>query len=194
MALLQAKKDVESNLLVVTEDGAIYSWVLAYRDSLTQFHHFISPLNSINPQPMTKKGIAPKPIPQLERYDTLCEQLVRNTKQFHHIKNVGNIRLRMTHSIYHNAEVYVVYEIKNASSVPYQIDRLQLLRVLKKSRRKASHQETPIQPLHSFRMPKMVGQGNTIRFVVVYPKFTLGEHHTLKISLQEQNGSRNLIF
>lgn len=107
------------------------------------------------------------------------------------MRTQGNIRLKMTNSIYHNKEVYVVYEIKNGSAIDYQIDRLQLLKVLGDPKRRSSYQETFNGPLHTFRMPKIVAQGNTMRFVVVYPKFTLGDDYALKVILQERNGGRS---
>jgi len=191
LGLLQAKKGVESNLLVVTQNGNIYSLVLAYRDSLVDFHRFVDCSKSLDtPSKLSTDKVEEIPKVNLD-YDKLCKQLLRNTDQFHQIKTTGDIRLKMTNSIYHNKEVYVVYEIKNGSAIDYQIDQLQLLKVLGNPKRRSSHQETSIEPLHAFRMPKIVAQGNTMRFVVVYPKFTLGDDYTLKVILQERDGSRN---
>lgn len=194
LGLLQAYEGVESNLLVITQNGSIYSLVLAYRDSLSSFHNYIdSSQKFVKNDTPEKDSLSIKPT-TVHGYDKLCKQLLRNTTQFHQIKTTGNIRLKLTKSIYHNDEVYVVYEIRNTSPIDYQINRLQLLKVLGNSKRKASYQEIPVKPLHSYRMPKIVAQGNTMRFVVVYPKFTLGANQSLKTLLQEKDGSRNFTF
>ena len=194
LGLLQAQKGIESNLLVLTQNGGIYSLVLAYRDSLADFHHFIDAKNKlVRNSAVVEKNIEKQPL-SVNKYDKLCKQLLRNTTQFNQLKTTGNIRLKMTNSIYHNNEVYVVYEIKNASAIDYRIGQLQLLKVLGNTKRKASYQEIPVKPIHSFRMPKIVAQGNTMRFVIVYPKFTLGANQSLKTLLQEKDGSRNFTF
>jgi len=194
LGLLQAQKGIESNLLVLTQNGGIYSLVLAYRDSLSSFHNYIDSSHKFvkNTTP-EKDSLSIKPT-TVNGYEKLCKQLLRNTTQFNQLKTTGNIRLKMTNSIYHNNEVYVVYEIKNASAIDYRIGQLQLLKVLGNTKRKASYQEIPVKPIHSFRMPKIVAQGNTMRFVIVYPKFTLGANQSLKTLLQEKDGSRNFTF
>src|SRR5690606_19915714 len=41
--LLQAQRGEESNLLVVTDGGAVYSYILKYADTLSKLNYFISP-------------------------------------------------------------------------------------------------------------------------------------------------------
>jgi len=193
LGLLQAQKGVESNLLVMTKDGGIYSFVISYRDSLAVFNHFIDPTKSLRRKPINT-DVKSKTQPKTNSYNKLCKQLLGRTNQFHQIYTKGGIRLKMTESIYHNKEVYIVYELKNSSAIDYEIDQMELYKVIGTNKRRASYQEISIAPLHSFQMPKIVSQGNTIRFVVVYPKFTLGNHNSLKMSLKEKNGSRNISF
>src|SRR5690554_5135619 len=45
--LLQATPGEESNLLVVTKDGDVYSYLLRYADSLNQLSYFVSETASI---------------------------------------------------------------------------------------------------------------------------------------------------
>ncbi len=193
LGLLQAQEGPDSNLLVMTKDGHMYSFVLTYQDSLTQFHHFIdTSKNLINGIPKIKKQVKNNIVPN--DYDKLCKQLLGQTKQFHQIQSKDGIRLKLTKSIYHNKEVYIVYELKNSSVIDYEINQLQLLKVLGTKKRKASYQELLIDPIHTFLMPKIITQGNTMRFILVYPKFTLGNNHNMKLVLTEKNGSRNFSF
>src|SRR5699024_6936594 len=57
--LLQATPEKQSNLLVVTDDGAVYSFILEYSDSLPKLNYFISKERSIGtelPMAETKRS------------------------------------------------------------------------------------------------------------------------------------------
>lgn len=94
--------------------------------------------------------------------------------------------------VYHDDHVYMVYELRNRSTVPYALGQFQLSKVLGTPKRKASYQELPITPLFEFQMPNQIGSGTSVRFVVVYPKFTLNSEERLQVKVLEAKGSRNL--
>ncbi|MFD2586075.1 DUF4138 domain-containing protein [Croceitalea marina] len=198
LGLLQAQKGRESNLLVRTLDGNLYGFILAYRDTLSELHHFISTDQQIK-KPLQKDGtgtlekdtirIPPDPKPD---YAQNCQKLLERQGSFHHIKRQKGLRIRMAESLYHGDKVYVVYELKNRSAIPYELGQLQLLKVLGTQKRKASYQELPISPLYFHQMPKVIGSGAKLRFVVVYPKFTLNAEERLQLKVLETHGSRNL--
>ncbi len=94
--------------------------------------------------------------------------------------------------VYHDDHVYMVYELKNRSTVPYALGQFQLSKVLGIPKRKASYQELPITPLFEFKIPKKIGPDTSVRFVVVYPKFTLNSEEQLQVKVLEAKGSRNL--
>lgn len=88
----------------------------------------------------------------------------------------------------------MVYELKNRSDIPYSIGQFQLSKVLGTPKHKASYQELPITPLFEFKMPEQIGPSSSVRFVVVYPKFTLNTEQRLQVKVLEAQGSRNLIL
>ena len=94
--------------------------------------------------------------------------------------------------VYHDDHVVMVYELKNRSTIPYELGQFQLSKVLGTPKRKASYQELPITPLFEFQMPKKITPSSSIRFVVVYPKFTLNDEERLNVKVLEAQGSRNL--
>lgn len=94
--------------------------------------------------------------------------------------------------VYHDDHVFMVYELKNRSTVPYALGQFQLSKVLGILKRKASYQELPITPLFEFQMPKKISPGSSARFVVVYPKFTLNSEECLQVKVLEAQGNRNL--
>ncbi len=203
--LLQAKSGSESNLLTVTSDGKVYSYILRYANKLEKLNYFISDLESIGNE---KTGSSH--IDQLKMgattfdsatkntgasdYPKLCAQLLRNTGTFDQIKYNNGVSVRMTKSIYHANEVYVVFEISNDSQIDFDINTLNLYKVNGIKKRKASYQELTLSPIFRFNMPKIVRKGAIAQFVYVYSKFTLGNHEKLLVKLDELNGNRNVVF
>ena len=193
LGLLQARKGSNSNLLVLTKDGSIYSFVVVHKEELATFTTFVKSTSTLTPTTIKKQPLDSTDVGKKANkdYKKLCRQLLGRTTKFQQIYFQKGIRLRVTESVYYGNEVYIVYEIKNTSAIDYEVERLRLLKVLGTKTKKSSHQELPIQPLYRFQFPKKVFQGNSLRFVVVYPKFTLGDQERLKVLLQEKNGSRN---
>ncbi|MCM4168415.1 hypothetical protein KCTC52924_01988 [Arenibacter antarcticus] len=203
--LLQAMPGKESNLLVVTSDGEVYSYLLRYSEKLNRLNYFIPASKSIGNErsglikfPMQKTSFADSdtftnPSKTLD-YPKLCSQLLRNPRPFHQIKKKKGISIRMTKSIYYSTDVYIIFEISNSSGIDYEINSLILFKVNGNKRRKASYQELPLSPIVQFNMPQVVPKGQAVEFVFVYPKFTLGAHEKLLVKLDELNGARDVVL
>lgn len=194
LGLLQATEGPESNLLVVTQDGGIYSFVVAFRDSLKSFTRFIPETTRLHPEPTEMPVKADSTIRNPEALLNICRQMLQQKLPYTQIQKQRGIHLKMTDSFYHNSAVYIVYELENNSGIDYQIEELTLLKVLGNPARKSSYQQRPIRPIWAYQRPEIVPQGTTERFVLVYPKFTLGQHESLKVILREKMGSRNFSF
>lgn len=201
LGLLQAEKDQESNLLVRTTAGNLYTFILAYREDLPQLHYFIAPeqrlknplqhhSNSASAQDSIQKTASAKE----EHFMHLCTQLLHKKSSTHRSKRKKVIRVKLTQRVYQDNHVYMVYELKNRSDIPYELGKFQLLKVLGTPKRKASYQELPITPLFEFQKPKQIGPSSSVRFVVVYPKFTLNTEEQLLVKVLEAQGSRNITF
>lgn len=200
LGLLQAEKAQESNLLVRTTTGNLYSFILAYREQLPQLHYFIAPdqrlknpFQHLSNSPATHDSIQKSPIPQKKKYTLFCMQLLRKKSSIHHSKHQKGIRAELIDQVYDDDHIYMVYELKNRSTIPYTLGQFQLSKVLGTPKRKASYQELPITPLFEFKIPKQIGPSSSVRFVVVYPKFTLNVEERLQVKVLEAQGSRNLI-
>lgn len=194
LGLLQATEGPESNLLVVTEDGGIYSFVVAYRDSLPAFTQFVAEAKRLQAEPIETLPVTDSITRNTEVMQRICDQMIHHSLPFKQIQHQRGIRLKMTDSFYHNSEVYITYELENGSRINYEIEELTLLKTLGNTTRKSSYQQRPIIPVWEYDRPSMVPQGTTHRFVLVYPKFTLGQHESLKVILKEKMGSRNFSF
>ena len=201
--LLQATPGEESNLLVVTQDGSVYSYLLRYSQKLEKLNYFIDISDRIGHErtgpsmvPQVKLSLADSdtvPINDKDLdYPKLCAQLLRNPRPFDQIKYRDGITVRMAKSIYYLNEVYVVFEIENASQIDFEINSLDLYKVNGNNRRKASYQELLLSPIYQYDMPQMVPKGQTLQFICVYPKYTLGNGEKLMVKLEELKGARDL--
>tara|TARA_R110002051_G_scaffold7262_2_gene33578 strand:- start:132 stop:953 length:822 start_codon:yes stop_codon:yes gene_type:complete len=203
--LLQATPGEESNLLVVTQDGEIYSYLLRYSQKLEKLNYFIADSERIGNE-RTGPSILPQgnmplvdsdtmPISdEVEDYPKLCSQLLRNPRPFNQIKYKDGVTIRMAKSIYYLNEVYVVFEIENDSQIDFEINTLNLYKVNGNNKRKSSYQELILAPNYQFKIPQVVLKGQQVQFVCVYPKFTLGAREKLLVKLEELNGNRYIVL
>ena len=193
LGLLQAAPGPVSNLLVRTAGDGIYSFVLAYRDTLPHFTHFVDSTRRVGPpgpgkQPLEVSKVIPEKVAQI------CEQMLGKELSLHPLKKTHGIGLQVADPFYHGDYVYIRYALENDSPINYEIDAFTLYRVLGNTARKASLQILPIAPAYAFNQPGMVPQGVTAHFVGIYPKFTLGKHESLRVTLREKRGSRNCAY
>lgn len=201
--LLQSTTGEESNLLVITSRGKVYSYILRHSQKLEKLHYFIDSTESIghehkrsNPNTVTStKTIKLTKTDSLgkDRYSKLCSQLLGNPRSFNQIKYRDGLTIRMAKSVYYANEVYVVFEIENDSKIDFEINTLNLYTVNGNKKRKSSYQELLLPPIYEYKIPAVVPKGQSVQFVRVYPKFTLGKSEKLMVKLEELNGGRNVV-
>lgn len=198
--LLQAKSGEESNVLVVTNDGAVYSYILKYAPDLTKLNYFINENESIgNEQPKIQTSIPIEdPKQQLtdkstyfERY---CNYLLKKTKGFVTAKRKKGLVLKLLQKVYHKSEVYLVMEIKNRSGIDFEIDYLNVYVTSGNRRKRSSYQRLPQNPIYRYYVPSIIKNNSSQRLLYVLPKFVLGDDEKLGIELKELSGNRLIII
>ncbi len=206
LGLLKATVKSMSNLLVITTDGRVYSYIIKYSDKLTKLNYFLSVLESIgneNREPkktlakveqqknistenIYKEGVANK-----KEYDFLQKSsiaLLKLPERKNKISRKKGISLAIKNKVYHGDYVYIQFEIKNSSEIDFDINYLKLYKVNGNKKRKASYQELIIKPVFMHNLPDKVRHGETARFVYVLPKFTLDKNEKVLVKLNEQQG------
>jgi len=198
--LLQAKPETESNLLAVTNDGKVYSYILKYREELPKLNYFIPEANSIgNEKPIIKK-ISPKKrminsqMDRLGYFQKVSSYLLKTSYLTIATKRKGGIKLQLQKMLYDDSEVYLVLEIKNSSGIDFEINYLNIYRTNGNEKRKASFQRLKQRVIYKHRMPSAIVNGQSKRFVYVLPKFVLGDNEKLMIELKELKGNRKVSF
>ena len=198
--LLQATPGTESNLLTVTKNGQVYSYILKYREKLSKLNYFINTKSSIgNEQP---KEIKQKPIVQLQNmykdrtayFQKFSEYLLKSKYEPIATKRKDGVKLQLQKMAYNASQVYLVLEIKNNSGIDFEIEYLNIYRTNRNNKRKASFQRLEQDVIHQHKMPSQVKTGERKRLVFVLLKHVLGDNERLEIELKELNGSRKVLL
>lgn len=198
--LLQAKPGKNSNLLTVTTDGKVYSYILKYSEKLPRLNYFVDGTSSIgNEKPKINPPLKEKTIPDLytERttyFQKFSDYQLKSRYLPISTKRKKGIKLQLQKMVYNATEVYLVMEITNRSGIDFEIDFLNVYRANGNKKKKASYQrlEQPVSYKH--KIPDLIKDGQSGRFVYVLPKFVLGDHEMLEIELKESKGSRAIIL
>ncbi|MEQ5790665.1 DUF4138 domain-containing protein [Muricauda sp. NFXS6] len=196
--LLQGVPGEDSNLLVITSEGSVYAFQLQYARKLSQYHHFISKNKSIgNARPLASRAV---PVPedldslkkQPDRYREFCDSLVSGKRKHLAVRRKKGLHLRLEDMVYYREAVYMVLQLRNRSTIDFEVGHLNIHRVSGSTKSRAAYQEVPLHVRYRYRQPTFVHHGETKRFVLVVPKFVLGYRERLQISLSEFHGRRQI--
>lgn len=204
--LLKAVPGTTSNLLVLTQEGRIYSYVLSYRKNLPTFNYFIDSEESIGHEKSTKENIT-----SVREIDTLQSRsdeenfrtrnsVLKRRSQYYLKSSKGEIKIRkkkglslaVVHMSYYEDEVYMVLSLKNESGISFEPEYLDVFISRGNKKRNASHQRLLQEPLYTHHFPATIYHLQKKRFVLVFPKFTLVKNEKIELELREKKGSRYL--
>ena len=198
--LLQAQPGEESNLLVVTDDGSVYSYILKYAKTLPKLNHFVPKSASIGTEMPVMEKLKPgkkeldSAARRLEYFKRFGDYLLKSKPKNLKTKRKKGLKLQLERIAYNGSETYLVMEIANQSGITFEIDFLNVYRVSGNKRRKASYQKLQMKPVYKHKLPEKIWNGQSLRFVYVLPKFVLGDKEKLQLELQELKGNRKLIL
>ncbi|MGB6150377.1 MAG: DUF4138 domain-containing protein [Pricia sp.] len=208
VGLLQGNPGSKSNLLVITENGDVFSYLLAYRKKLDTLIHFVPPKERIGTERPLAEAIDEVDFPKLsvayqrtgssnpavdyrmEYFEKFSDYQLENNKNKLKQNRKDGLIIRLKDLIYDRTEVYAVMEIKNRSGIDFETDYLKIFNVNGNNRRKASYQKLILEPLLAYKLPAIIKDGEKASFVMVLQKFTFGDSEKLLFELKDQNGSR----
>lgn len=191
----------ESNLAVITDDGAYYSFNVKYADEplklSVEMNDFIHDGETVN-RPNNAMQIYLKELGQESPLlvKLIMQSIYKNNDR--EIKHIGCKRFGIQYTlkgIYsHNDLLYFHTQLKNSSNVPYNVDYITFKVVDKKVAKRTAIQEQVIIPLRAYNYMEVVGGKMTERTVFTLPKFTIPDGKMLVVELNEQNGGRHQRF
>ena len=191
----------ETNMSVITEDGAYYSFNVKYarepRILNVEMTDFIHDGEAVN-RPNNSMNIYLK---ELGSESPVLVRLVmksiwkENKRRMKHIgsKSFG-IQFLLKGIYTHNGLLYFHTEIKNSSNVPFDVDFITWKIVDKKVAKRTAIQEQVIQPLRTQNFVLNVAGNSKERTVWTMDKFTIPDDKCLVVELAEKNGGRHQSF
>ncbi|MEN8185498.1 MAG: DUF4138 domain-containing protein [Bacteroidota bacterium] len=201
--LLQATPGLKSNLLTITNDGQVYSYILKYSKTLPKLNYFIKIEESIgNEIPKEKKVQAFQKHPNTikktivkakDQYAKNCASFLKNSRRnLNKSKQKYQIRLVIKDIAYHKNTLYYLVEIHNKSKIDYDVNYLRFFTENKSSLTKKSSQMLQIKPLYKHQFPERIRANSKSEFVIVLPKFSVGKEKNVFVELNEDGGERDL--
>ena len=191
----------ETNMSVITEDGAYYSFNVKYarepRILNVEMTDFIHDGEAVN-RPNNSMNIYLKELgsesPVLVRL--VMKSIWKENKR--RVKHIGSksfgIQFLLKGIYTHNGLLYFHTEIKNSSNVPFDVDFITWKIVDKKVAKRTAIQEQVIQPLRTQNFVLNVAGNSNERTVWTMDKFTLPDDKCLVVELAEKNGGRHQSF
>jgi hypothetical protein len=201
--LLQATPGKESNLLVISDSGTIFSYIVKYSEDLKKLNYFIAETNSIgNVFPVSEeikdpglKEDSDKSISVSNEihFRKFCSYLIEEKQRIGRIKKRKNdIILRVQNIVFDREHLFFVLEIQNRSTIDYEVSFLELsVQTRKKGKRKSMQKLVQEQSL-KYQMPGIIKEGQSARFIYVMPKFSIAADKEVVLDLNEKNGERDL--
>ena len=191
----------ETNMSVITEDGAYYSFNVKYarepRILNVEMADFIHDGDAVN-RPNNSMNIYLKELgsesPVLVRL--VMKSIWKENKR--RVKHIGSksfgIQFLLKGIYTHNGLLYFHTEIKNSSNVPFDVDYITWKIEDKKVAKRTAIQEQVIQPLRTQNFVLNVAGNSNERTVWTMDKFTLPDDKCLVVELAEKNGGRHQSF
>ena len=191
----------ESNLSVITEDGAYYSFNVKYADEpvklSVEMADFLHGGEAVN-RPNNALDIYLQELgcesPLLVKL--IIQSIYKNDRR--EIKHIGCKRFGVQYllkGIYvHNDLLYFHLQLKNSSNVPFNVDYLTFKITDKKVTKRTAIQEQVVWPVRAYNNVQVIGGKRTERMVFTLPKFTLADDKQLVVELHEQQGGRHQTF
>lgn len=191
----------ESNLAVITEDGAYYTFNVKYADEpvklsveMTDFLHDGEAVNRPNNALEIYMKELGSESPLLVRL--IMQSIYKNDRR--EIKHIGCKRFGIQYllkGIYsHNGLLYFHIQLNNSSNVPFDVDYITFKIVDKKVAKRTAIQEQVIMPLRAHNNMTLIGGRKTERTVFTLPKFTIPDDKHLVVELHEKEGGRHQSF
>lgn len=206
LGLLQATPGKESNLLVISNLGLIFSYIIKYSEDLKKLNYFIDKTGSIGNEspdynkPMTDGkeyftgNISDKKETKKDFYfENFSKYLLKSKQRLGKIKKrEEGIRIEVVNIVFHGEDLYFVLKLKNASNIDYEPSFLSISVENRQKGKRKSIQKLLQDPLYTYKMPEKVKRGKSARFVYVLPKFSISDDKVVVIDLKEQDGERDI--
>ncbi|WP_323028288.1 DUF4138 domain-containing protein, partial [Gelidibacter japonicus] len=166
-----------------------------------QVVHFVRPIHTDPPKSLAqiepeypKVAYSESSIANREDYYArFCSYFLDGKQRMGRLKKrKEGVALSVENIVFDKDELYFVIQIKNNSSLDYDLNFLNLSIETRQKGKKKSLQKLYQEPLYQYNVPSGVAKGETVRLVYVLPKFSLSNERRAVLELNEKDGERNL--
>jgi len=197
--LLQATPGKESNLLIINNNGSIFSYIVKYKSVLNKLNYFVPESTAIGNEKPTVEALDNRDISSKDYlfknnyYKRFCTYLIKRKQRISKLKTKqDDIVLKIENMVFDKEEFYFVVSIENRSTLDYDVNFINLTIQTRKKGKKKSLQELSIEPLFTYNVPTKVREKQTTKFVYVVPKFSISDQRLVLLELNEANGERHI--
>jgi len=188
----------ETNISVITEDGSYYTFNVKYADEPVKLSVEMADFlygGNIDNRPGNEIPVYVSDLGNESPYMVrlIMETVHKNNRiKIRHIgsKNFG-VQYLLKGIYSHKELLFFHMQLKNTSTVSYEIDYILFKIVDKKVAKRTAMQEQVIVPLRSYNQVTGVAGKKDERTVFALPKFTIPNDKQLIIELMERDGGRN---
>lgn len=191
----------ETNMSVITEDGAFYSFNVRYAEEplmtnieMKDFIHDGEAVNRPNNAQQVYLRELGSESPLLVRL--IMKSIWKENRRL--VKHIGSrrfgVQFRLKGIYAHNGLLYFHTEIRNMGSIPFDIDYITWKIVDRKVARRTAVQEQVVLPLRAQNNVTSIAGYSRERTIFAMQKFTIPDDKHLVVELCEKNGGRHQTF
>lgn len=192
--LLKAAKEhfAETNLSVVTGDGAVHSFTLNYEPSpkLWVYHYVYSTSASMSP-PVAFKG---EKLSEAE-IASYAAAIEKKNSLLHGVKDRKWRAVFGLGGLYIKENVlFFSLHLSNVTLLDYDIEKISFFIRDKKKAKRTAVQEQEIKPMYVHGNITSVKGGSNNKIIIALPQFTLPKGKYLAIEVVEKSGGRHMLL
>lgn len=181
------KQFPETNLTVITADGVLHQFTVTYSDTPSTQAITIAGNTGKQSLILIKDAVNERDI----QFDSKLA-LKQNVSGRIDKHNKYQMNLSLQEIFIHDNTLYYRIQIRNKSSISYDIKSLKFLIRDRKKVKRTSSQEMEINPLYIDNESGRIQAYASTTMVYAVKKFTMPDGKTLFINLFEENGGRHL--
>ncbi|POS00901.1 uncharacterized protein DUF4138 [Flavobacterium croceum DSM 17960] len=222
LGILRGTQGPETNLLVTTIEGNVYSFIVRYSEDLQKLNYFMSlsdKIGNMNGDTTNTEGekkennnLVSKNI-SVNDYNAEAKTIERKNESTRanetnelykfiiekgryykrYYSEATGVKLHLYNIFNDNGgNLFFYLKLENSSSVTYQIDTIEINIVASNSYKKTSTQTIPIEPITIYKEYANALPNSSSDYIIVVNKFTINKEKQLQIKFSELTGERDL--
>ena len=188
---------LETNLTVVTADGRLFSFMVAYKENPDGLTYDLTRMlldGAVSKAAKVSSGSKARLADNLNRQG---EQAMNSRRKIRHVgyKTQG-MNLYLKNLLYKDDVMYLVLGLENTSKLDYDIDYLRTyVTQMKRVGESSATQDVPVDPIKVFDESEgVIPRRDQLTKVIAIERLTLEKDRRLVVQVGEESGGRQLVI